>query len=408
MIAVACLSGASVYAQLDLHGFADARMGARTGSDPAQDDYSLMEFRLQLDREIFLDRATIQLRSDFVYDDLAPTQGLDLETGEGWLDPREVNLQFSPTDIIDVKAGRQILTWGTGDLLFINDLFPKDWVSFFTGRDEEYLKAPSDAVLISGFPSWININVVYVPRFDADRFITGERISFYQPQGPGVISADVPDRWLDDDEWAVRLSRNVGGYELALYGYEGFWKSPAGQDAASGAVLFPPLRTLGASARGTLGAGIAHAELGYYDSLDDDKGSDPFVRNSETRALVGYEREVARELTLGVQYYVEVMDDYTAYQATLPEGAVASEQDRHVVTLRLTQQLLDQNLVASFVTLWSPSDEDGYLRPNLAYKLTDDWLMTVGGNLWFGAEDHTFFGQFEQNNNVYGGVRYSF
>ena len=47
---------------------------------------------------------------------------------------------------LDVKLGRQVLTWGTGDLLFLNDLFPKDWVSFFAGRDDEYLKAPSNTL----------------------------------------------------------------------------------------------------------------------------------------------------------------------------------------------------------------------------------------------------------------------
>ncbi|MFW6031595.1 MAG: hypothetical protein ACOC9T_03300, partial [Myxococcota bacterium] len=32
---------------------------------------------------------------------------------------------------------------GTGDLVFLNDLFPKDWRSFLLGRDLDYLKAPS-------------------------------------------------------------------------------------------------------------------------------------------------------------------------------------------------------------------------------------------------------------------------
>ncbi len=62
-----------------------------------------------------------------------------------------------------ITLGRQILTWGTGDLVFINDLFPKDWVSFFIGRDVEYLKAPSDALKVSAFSSWANLDLVYTP-----------------------------------------------------------------------------------------------------------------------------------------------------------------------------------------------------------------------------------------------------
>ena len=51
----------------------------------------------------------------------------------------------------DVSIGRQVQTWGTGDLLFLNDLFPKDFQSFFSGRDDEYLKAPGNAIRITHF-----------------------------------------------------------------------------------------------------------------------------------------------------------------------------------------------------------------------------------------------------------------
>ena len=46
---------------------------------------------------------------------------------------------------------------------------------------------------------------------------------------------------------------------------------------------------------------IANAEFGYYDSRDDSNGSNPLIRNSEWRVLVGYEQEIAPELTGGVQ-----------------------------------------------------------------------------------------------------------
>ncbi|MBI3067936.1 MAG: hypothetical protein HYY79_03365, partial [Betaproteobacteria bacterium] len=33
-----------------------------------------------------------------------------------------------------LRVGRQVITWGVGDLLFIHDTFPKDWRAFFTGQ----------------------------------------------------------------------------------------------------------------------------------------------------------------------------------------------------------------------------------------------------------------------------------
>lgn len=400
--------------QSDLHGFVDARYGQRLQSDPYEDEQSLAETRLQLELTRMGDRSTLQLKTDIYYDDVVDQDDIDLEDGSGWLDLREANLLFFPHDLADVKIGRQILTWGTGDLLFINDLFPKDWQSFFSGRDVNYLKAPSDALLVSFFPQWASIDLVYTPRFDADRFISGERLSYWNPTlgrragQDAVIKVDRPDDWFEDDEWSLRFSRNLSGYELALYGYDGFWKSPVGSDPVAGKATFPRLRVLGASLRGNLGQGIASLEAGYYDSRDDSNGNDPLVPNSEWRGLIGYEQEVVRDFTVGFQYYLEAMQQYDDYRDSLSSTATARDEYRHVVTSRLTWQLLNQNLTLSAFCFWSPSDRDGYLRPVVEYKLTDSWLLTAGANLFWGEENDTFFSQFSKNNNLYTGLRYSF
>jgi hypothetical protein len=397
-----------------LHGFFDARAGARAGSDPYQDDMSLAETRLQLDTAVRGDMFTLSLRADLLYDDVVGHDDIDLETGSGVLDLREANVLFYPARFMDGKIGRQILTWGTGDLLFINDLFPKDWQSFLSGRDEEYLKAPSDAVFLSLFPSCCNIDVAYSPRFDPDRYISGERLSYWNPMlgrragRDAVADPALPDAWWHDDEVAVRVYRNVRGYELAGYAYDGYWKSPQGFDPVRMQPAFPRLSVCGASARGTLAGGILSVEGGYYDSRDDAGGDAPATPNSEVRALVGYEHEIVRNLTGSVQYYLEFMRDYDSYLAGVEDPARARDEDRHVVTVRLTQQLLAQTLTLSFFAYYSPSDEDAYLRPVVKYKATDAILLTAGANVFAGDAPHTFFGQFEKNSNVYAGARLSF
>ena len=405
---------ASAFELADLHGFADLRAGTRLQNDAYQRDTSLLEGRLQLDYNQLFDAATLQLRGDLVADEITAGEDLDLETGAGIFDLREANLLFSPTYSIDVKLGRQILTWGTGDLLFINDLFPKDWQSFFIGHDEEYLKAPSDAILVSYFPQWATIDLALTPRFDSDRYLRGQRLSYWNPNlgriagRDAVIDADQPDRWFEDFELSTRLSKNIKGYELALYAYRGYWKSPVGFNPASARAASTRLNSYGASVRGSLGSGIINLETGYYDSRADRHGDDPLQPNSELRYLLGYEQEVAKELTAGGQFYVEQLLDYDAYKTALPLGAKARDEFRQVVTLRLTKLLLQQTLTLSLFSYWSPTDEDYYLRPNLKYKLTDNWLLTAGGNLFGGRKAHTFFAQLEDNSNIYAGLRYSF
>ncbi len=399
---------------VEVHGFADLRAGARTRSDRYQDDESLGEARLQLEAMRFWDAVTLQARTDFVYDWALDDHDIDLERGAGWIDLREANALLTTFEAVDIKIGRQILTWGTGDLLFLNDLFPKDWQSFLIGRDVEYLKAPSDAVMVSWFPALATVDLVYTPRFDADRYITGQRISYYDPMlgrlagQDDVLRVDQPDRWFDDQELALRVSGIVGGYELAGYGYSGYWKSPAGTDPVTMRSVFPRLHVYGASGRGQVLGGIGNLELAYYDSREDLDGDDPFIRNSELRLLVGYQRELAQNFVAAAQYYLEYMLDYGDYRRTAPVGAPLADEDRHVLTLRLTRQYLDQNLTLSLFVFYSPSDADAYLRPSASYKLTDNWLVSAGGNLFFGRDDHTFFGQFQHNSNLYAAMRLSF
>lgn len=412
MISSFILSAAAFAADVELHGFVDSRYGMRMQNDPNKGDKTLEELRLQLHSVWYQDLFTATVRSDFLYDGVANNHDrLDLETGEGPVDLREANVQFTPADWMDVKAGRQILTWGTGDMLFVNDLFPKDWKSFFAGRDEEYLKAPSDALFMSFFPAFANIDVAYTPRLDADRFIDGERFSYWSGAAltGNELQTDKPDEWLGDDEIAVRVYRNVGSYELALYGYDGFWKTPQGFDPVNGQNTFPKLSVYGASARGPLAGGIARLEGGYYDSRDDRNGTDPFVRNSEVRLLAGYEHEIVKDLTGSVQYYIEHMMNHDEYLAVYPGPAgTEADENRHVVTLRLTQMLMNQNLILSLFTYWSPTDQDGYIRPKASYKLTDRWLLETSAGFFFGKDDYTFFGQFEDNSNIALAARYSF
>ncbi|MFQ5973971.1 MAG: hypothetical protein ACE5Q3_16720 [Alphaproteobacteria bacterium] len=395
-------------------GFVEGRGGVRLHDDEHERRATLAEARLQLEFEKDLPGLSLHATTDLVYDTLADSHAIDLETGDGFLDLREANAIFSPTDFTDAKVGRQILTWGTGDLVFINDLFPKDFNSFFLGRDEEYLKAPSDAAELSAFSDIANLDIVYTPVFDADRFIDGSRVSFFNPAlgritgRDAVIQADRPDDWFRDDEWALRLYRNFAAYEGALYGYDGFWKSPAGSDPVSGRATFPRLSVVGGSLRGPLGKGIANLELGYYDSREDRDGDDPNVRNSEVRLLAGYEQELAKNLTLGLQYYLEHMVDYDDYLDTLPAGTPARDENRHVLTQRLTWLTLNQNLEWSLFAFLSPSDVDAYLRPRARYKVDDNLSIEAGGNLFTGRDEHTFFGQFEDNSNLYLALRYGF
>ena len=392
-------------AGIDSNGFFELRAGRRL-VDPVDEKHtSLAEARLQLELNADFGWGMVKFKNDFLADPVVDDYLADL---------RELSLIFSPLDFVDVKIGRQVLTWGTGDLLFVNDLFPKDWKSFFCGRDTEYLKAPSDAVKVSAFFDLVNIDIVYVPLFNGSDYIDGERLSYWNSvlgRTAGcddVFHDEDRDAFFNEDEWAIRLYRTINGIEAAFYGYDGYWKTPEGLNPRSGRLIYPKLRVYGASLRGNLFGGLGSLEAGFYDSRSDRRGDNPLVRNSEWRLLTGFEHELGRDFTGGIQYYLEYMDDYGDYKRTLPAGMAKKDRVHSILTLRLTKLLFNQNLNLSCFTYYSPSDKDIYLRPKVSYKVNDHWLVEGGMNLLFGADDYTFFGQLEDNTNAFLATRVSF
>lgn len=396
-------AGPAVADGAEWHGFVEGAFGARTVEDSPYDglrDYTLEETRAQLRMEAYGDRGEVFVRLDVLDDQAAVGDGIDLQLREGYL-------RF-PTfaDHLDVKVGRQALTWGTGDLIFVNDLFPKDWVSFFIGREDQYLKAPANAARLGLYGLPFDVDLVLVPEFTPDRLPTGERLDFYAPFDSMPPPA-TPANLVENGEVALRLSRYAGSYTVSAYGYRGFFKTPVGLTADM-RPFYPKLSVYGASVRGPGLGGIVWLEGGYYDSRNDSDGENPLVANSSGRFLAGFERQMATDFNVGLQWYGELMVDHDKYARAIPRGAWVQDELRQIVTLRLEKMMYYQTVRLSLFTFYSPTDEDMHARALVSYKVTDEVEVAVGGNLFEGEHEETQFGQFDRNDNVFARVRYSF
>jgi hypothetical protein len=393
---------------VEIHGFGEVAAGSRFLDNPVSPDhFVLSEARFRLDLSHFTDFAELSFKGDLVGDDRSDDVEIDI---------RQAVITMGASEWLNVRGGRQVLTWGTGDFVFLNDLFPKDFVSFFIGRDDEFLKAPSNSVKLSIYPRLVNVDVVWTPVFTPDRYITGARLSYFDPSAPGLVSAQSmgqpltaarPPQTLANGEFAGRLYRTVGGYELALYGYVGFIKQPLAFDSTVDMPTFSRLGAYGASVRGTMVGGIGYAEGSYYDSWDDRAGTDPNTPNSQVRGLLGYERELLANVTLGLQYYLEWMLAYDRLIAGSPTPQFEPDELRHTLTLRATYRFRRETMILSLFAFVSPSDVDTHLRPSFTYAWSDAVGLDLGANIMAGKESG-FFGQLEENSNVYGRLRYSF
>ena len=330
----------------------------------------------------------------------------DLITKQYQANIYQANMLIPFKNGIDLKIGRQVITWGTGDLLFLNDLFAKDWKSFFNGRRDDYLKPPVDSIRVSHYGKSINFDIAFMPRFSADRIPNGERYSFYIP-GAGIIQPQ-PELLFpapSSSEMSARLFANYNSIEWAIYGYDGFFKSPVATDSI-GEFVYNRMRSVGASVRAPFGGGLINSELSIYFSRDDRHGKDPYVQNGVTKFLLGYEKELARDLTIGVQGYVEQLHHYNALIESMPEGNIIVSEKRTILTLRLTQSLFQQSLTSSAMIFYSPTDDDYYLRYQGEYRVNDQLQVSMGINWLDGRSDNTFLAQMHDNSNLFFRLNY--
>jgi hypothetical protein len=398
------------------HGFEEVMFGYRYGDGYTKHpDYNVFENRFQLKLRSFPEapsllheyNAVFNFKGDFTID--------GYYDGKTDFDLRELNLTVSPSDKWDMKLGRQILTWGTGELLFINEVFPKDYVSFFTGRSLEYLKAPVWALKTSYFGEHFWLDTVIMPYFEPNITPSGDRLSFYdvlRRQYSGRDSdwfkREVPHQ-AENIQYALRLYHQEGSLEWALYGYRGFYLSPVGfKNPLNAESYYPRLDVYGASVRGPFLNGIGNIEVGYYNSRDDVSGTNRLIPNSSVKAMAGYSRDFSGDVSLGFQYFCERIVQYHDYRKNLLPGDLSSDEFRHLITLSFTKQFRNQTVTWDNFIYFSPSDEDGYVRMSLSRTFNDKLTLTLGANYFFGNDDYTEFGQFEGNSNVYTRARYIF
>jgi hypothetical protein len=390
---------------VSLHGFLQGNYSADTASsNPDGGDFKLAEERLQLKLDASKDPFHIFIKADGWYDHV--DKKWDSELREGYMDYTASKW--------DARIGRQVITWGVGDLLFINDVFPKDYEAFFSGRPLEYLKKGIDGAKIGIYLGFASFELVAIPFFTPNTFPSPDRFWMFDPM-PDVTDREKvkPAVTLGDTEIAFRAYRDIGGFDASVYSYRGFFRQPSMMPdnpmmPTKLTLFFPKLSVYGASLQGRALDGVLSLEAGYYDSREDRSGTNPMIPNSQTRFLIGYQRQIWEDFTIGVQYYGEYMRNYSTYVKDLPPGFPQERRLHELTTVRLTQFLMHQTLRLSFFAFYSFSDGDCMLNPEIKYNFSDHVWSAVGANVFGGGKASSQFGQFDKNDNIYVQMRYEF
>lgn len=390
---------------ISMHGFLQGNYSFDTASsNPDGGDFKWADERLQIKLEASKEPFRAFIKTDAFYDHIKDKA--DLELREGYID--------YTTQVWDLRLGRQIITWGLGDLLFINDVFPKDYEAFFSGRPLEYLKKGIDGAKAGIYPSFASFELIVIPLFEPNHFPHPKTFWMFDPM-PNVTNREEmrPATSLRNTEIALRAYRSIAGADVSIFFYRGFFRQPSAMPdnpmmPSKLTLFYPELNVYGASIQTRALDGVLSLEAGYYDSRQDRSGTDPMIPNSQTRFLIGYQRQIWEDFTIGLQYYGEYMHDYSEYMKNIPSGLPGEKRLHDLASIRLTQFLVHQTLRLSFFAFYSPSEGDYLINPEIKYNFSDHIWAAVGGNIFGGGKVWSQFGQLDRDDNVYLQTRYEF
>jgi len=394
-------------ADVDVHGFFLGSLSSRMNDTPLQtgesNNWLLSEERLRLELSVDSDAGdtSIQGKFDFIHDGVVHTSTLDI---------RELYAEYL-SDNYEVRVGRQMLTWGVADRLFINDVFPKNWAAFFAGQPLEYMKIASDMIKTSVFMGDWDAEITLTPNATFDEVPSLDHFVLYQPAA--ITGTTTPQTKASNMEAAVRVHTMMGATDVAFYASRGFWHQPdKGFDGVS-QVIYPRLNTYGFTVQQSVLGGVLSLEAGFYDSVDDSNGDNPWIANAQQRWLLGYEYDIATVVTLAVQLYGEIMQDYalylTAAQAAFDagQGPQPLAEHRKIATINLRSLWLNQTLTASFFAMLVEKGGQMY-NPDVHYAVTDVFSLNIGAHMFTQGPDSWLLGMMNPNDNVYLNAKWGF
>lgn len=385
----------------------------RQGPEEDHLDWITANRRFRLNASKVGDKGGLYAKIDFNYDEVY---------NKTYFDIRELRVQYRLFPWMDISVGRQVSTWGVGDMVFINDLFPKNWNANFSGKSMEYMKDPSTSLRVTSYFGKFSLDIVYHPKFTPDTTPTGRYFSVFDPNSRMLIAnpngpfprdkQDPVGNSTDSGEIAASLKTRIGSQEVALYGYTGFYKNPKGLMMFNGMMMpfYPKLSVIGASSEGQIGPGIFTAEIGYYHSREDKDGNNPMIENSMFKWLVGYRIDLSAKLSAGVQWYQERMMDYDAYKDSMAMNPFHKKQAHNTYTLRLTFKTQQDTLWVSLFSYYRPQDKDSFTRLDITKQLDNHFSVTLGAAIFTGKDHYEDreFGMLRHDDNLFLRVKYNF
>ena len=338
------------------------------------------------------------------------------------LELRELYLDSYAGDVF-LRLGKQQIVWGEADGLRVLDIVnPFNFREFILPEFEDYriplwtaqLEVPVGPATAQFI--WIPDHTYDdVPEPGATYAFTSSRQVPRPPAalvGAGPVLFDDPDRPDDiiaDDDYGVRLTAFLGGWDLSLnylYNYQDqavFFR----EALPGGGVVFRPryerTHVAGGTFTNAFGDVTLRGEAAYatdrFFITNDAADADGVFETGEFGSVLGLDYQYDADLLVSGQFFQSTIEDP-------PAGATRDRVDMQV-TLLVEQEFLNDTVTASGLLIQSINDGDGVFQADLEYQWRSNVIFSVGADVFYGDDDGQF-GQFDGADRITFGVEFGF
>ncbi|MBR3070967.1 MAG: hypothetical protein IKG78_03880 [Fibrobacter sp.] len=381
---------------LQLNGFVDSYHALQLGSP-----YKVMSSRTRLRLEM---RANYGEASLFSSVNLAYNSLIKEQSG-AFL--REAYFDYAGK-YLEVKAGRQIVTWGVADGLRITDLIsPMDYTEFMA-NDYDDIRVPVNAINLKYPGESFSAELVFVPVPEYFVMPSGEDNpwSMPVPEGVSMDLSGTPEKHIKNSEVGTRLRFFLENLDFSLTALRTFNKSPvtiADYDPETKSVviqgIYKPMYVLGGDFSIPVSEFVVRGEMaGYF--------GEPIALNDSRRyrlrktfnALFGLDWYAGDNWTFMVQYMHKIIMDY--------RKELGMDQNTSMVTARISKEVLNNTLKLSVYGMYDIDNVSFYIRPAADYLLNDQITLSLGADILGGRRGT--FKTYEDNTQIWVKGKYFF
>ena len=325
---------------------------------------------------------------------------------------REIYLEGSPFGNLDIKLGKQIVSWGVANSLRVVDVLNPTDSREFGMTDLEDVRLPIAMTKLDYYIGDLKLEAVAVHEIKFNKSAV-----FGSDFNPSTqkINEVIPESSAENTEYGLALIGTFSGWDASLHWAQYF--DDTAHFKITKVTFIPGLGAVPTleqrHSRLTMGGATLSIPSGNFiwkaeaAKLQGMEFALVTVKTfSRTDVLVGSEYSGWSDTSLTLEFGVQHLNDF---DVKLEESPDSQLEDRIATTVSFMQDYINQTLHLSLVGMMiGKSGQDGGLnRMSLEYDVMDAFSVT-GGVMLYQPGDNAYFKSLNENDRLFFEVRYSF